>query len=75
MFCLIHLLCKYIYIYIYYIYIYIIYIYVCVCVCVCVCVVWVLWHIKKVVKLGTLVEGDPKAPFSIATTPRCGGGH
>ena len=26
------------------------------------------------VKLGTLVEGDPKAPFSIATTPRYRGG-
>ena len=26
------------------------------------------------VKLGTLVEGDPKAPFLIATTPRCGEG-
>ena len=26
-------------------------------------------------KLVTLVEGDPKAPFSIATTPRCRGGH
>ena len=24
-----------------------------------------------VVKLATVVEGDPKAPFSIATTPRC----
>ena len=23
------------------------------------------------VKLATIVEGDPKAPFSIATTPRC----
>ena len=23
------------------------------------------------VKLATLVEGDPKAPFSIATTPNC----
>ena len=23
--------------------------------------------------LATLVEGDPKAPFSIATTPRCRG--
>ena len=22
-----------------------------------------------------LVEGDPKAPFSIATTPRCWGGR
>ena len=27
-------------------------------------------HIVKV-KLATLIEGDPKAPFSIATTPRC----
>ena len=27
------------------------------------------------VKLVTLVEGDPKAPFSIATTPRCRGGR
>ena len=26
--------------------------------------------IYKVVKLSTLVEGDPKAPFSIATTSR-----
>ena len=23
------------------------------------------------VKLATLTEGDPKVPFSIATTPRC----
>ena len=23
----------------------------------------------------TIVEGDPKAPFSIATTPRCRGGR
>ena len=23
------------------------------------------------VKLATIVEGDPKAPFSIATTPKC----
>ena len=22
-------------------------------------------------KLATIVEGDPKAPFSIATTPKC----
>ena len=29
----------------------------------------------KVVKLATIVEGDPKAPFSIATTPRCRGGR
>ena len=27
------------------------------------------------VKLATLVEGGPKAPFSIATTSRCRGGH
>ncbi len=26
-------------------------------------------------KLATIVEGDPKTPFSIATTPRCRGGH
>ena len=25
-------------------------------------------------KLPTIVEGDQKAPFSIATTPRCKGG-
>ena len=28
----------------------------------------------KSVKLATIVEGDLKAPFSIATTPRCRGG-
>ena len=27
------------------------------------------------VKLATVVEGDQKAPFSIATTPRCRGGR
>ena len=31
-------------------------------------------YISKV-KLATIVEGDPKAPFSIATTPRCRGGR
>ena len=25
--------------------------------------------------MATVVEGNPKAPFSIATTPRCRGGH
>ena len=30
---------------------------------------------KVKVKLATLVEGDPKAPFSIATTPRFWGGR
>ena len=27
------------------------------------------------VKLATIVEGDPNAPFSIAATPRCRGGR
>ena len=35
--------------------------------------VGVCTHIE--VKLATLVEGDPKAPFSIATTPRWRGGR
>ena len=30
--------------------------------------------IYKLLKLATVVEGHPKAPFSIATTPRCRGG-
>ena len=29
----------------------------------------------NVSKVATLVEGDPKAPFSIATTPMCRGGR
>ena len=32
-------------------------------------------YIKSKVKLATIVEGDPKAPISIATTPRCRGGR
>ena len=36
--------------------------------------IWVIYNICKV-KLATIVEGDPKAPFSIATTPRCRGGR
>ena len=32
------------------------------------------WHIIFF-KLATVVEGDQKVPFSIATTPRCRGGH
>ena len=32
-------------------------------------------HGKEKVKLETVVEGDPMAPFSIATTPRCRGGR
>ena len=27
------------------------------------------------VKLATLIEDDPKGPFSIATTPQCSGGR
>ena len=34
-----------------------------------------LEHIYMTHKLATIVEGDPKAPFSIATTPRCRGGR
>ena len=30
---------------------------------------------RHISKLATIVEGDPKAPFSIATTPRCRGGR
>ena len=33
--------------------------------------IYIYIYIIKKVKLATLVEGDPKAPFSIATTPRC----
>ena len=32
--------------------------------------IYIYIYISKV-KLATIVEGDPKAPFSIATTPRC----
>ena len=56
-------MCIYIYVYIY------IYIYIYVCVSTC-----IYRYIKKV-KLATIVEGNPKAPFSIATTPRCRGGR
>ena len=31
--------------------------------------------IVREVKLTTVVKGDPKAPFLIATTPKCRGGH
>ena len=30
---------------------------------------------NKIVKLATVVERDPKASFSIATTPMCWGGR
>ena len=32
-------------------------------------------HPKKKIKLATVVKGNQKTPFSIATTPRCRGGH
>ena len=36
--------------------------------------IYIYIYICKV-KLVTVVEGDPKAPFSIATTKRCRGGR
>ena len=35
----------------------------------------ILYESRYLNKLATIVEGDPKAPFSIATTPRCRGGR
>ena len=32
-------------------------------------------EVEDIVKLATIVEGNPKAPFSIATTPMCRGGR
>ena len=32
-------------------------------------------NIIKLLKLSTVVEGNQKAPFSVATTLRCRGGH
>ena len=62
---------MYIYIYIY-VCVYIdIYIYICVYIYI---YIYIHIYISKV-KLATIVEGDPKAPFSIATTPRCRGGR
>ena len=38
--------------------------------------IYIYIHTYKVkVKLATIVEGNLKAPFSIATTPRCRGGR
>ena len=34
-----------------------------------------LMHAVLKVKLATLTKGEPKAPFSISTTPRCRGGR
>ena len=44
--------------------------YVCMCVCVC-----VRERERERVKLVPLVKVEPKAHFSIATTPRCRGGR
>ena len=41
---------------------------------VCVCI-YIYIYIYSKVKLATIVEGNPKAPFSIATTPMCRGGR
>ena len=52
-------------------------IYVCVCLYMYIymCVyIYIYIYIYKV-KLATIVEGIQKAPFSIATTPRCRGGR
>ena len=46
-----------------------VYIYIYISVCVCVHI-----YVSKV-KLATIVEGNEKAPFSIATTPRYRGGR
>ena len=40
--------------------------------------IYIYIYIKATIvkgKLATVVEGDPKAPFLISTTPRCSGGH
>ena len=42
-------------------------------VCICICVRDIFPWCKQ--KLATIVEGNPKAPFSIATIPRCRGGR
>ena len=69
-------LCVYIYIYIY---IYIL-VYVYICKYVSEYVIMYIWmclsiYIYIYIKLATIVEGNPKAPFSIATTPMCRGGR
>ena len=32
-------------------------------------------YMRELQTIGHVVEGDPKAPFSIATAPRCRGGR
>ena len=39
------------------------------------CVKFTNSYDEKKVKLATVIDGDPKAPFLIATTPRYRGGH
>ena len=33
--------------------------------------IYIYIYIKVKVKLATIVESDPRAPFSISTTPKC----
>ena len=49
--------------------------YLYVCTCVLNMYIYICIYVYVKVKLATIVEGDPKAPFSIATTPRCRGGR
>ena len=35
----------------------------------------IVFECKVKLKLATIVEGDPKAPLSIATTPKCKEGY
>ena len=44
-------------------------------VCIYVRVYIYIIYIYKYVKLAIVVEGEPKAPFSIGTTPKCKGGR
>ena len=52
-----------------------IYIYVCIYIYRYVYIYRCIYTYISKVKLATIVESDPKAPFSIATTPRCRGGR
>ena len=52
-----------------------IYLYMYVCVRVCVCVLIPTGLGLEWIKLATLVEGEPMAPVSLATTPKCNGGR
>ena len=51
-------------------------IYINMCVCILIYIyISIYINIYHISKFATIVEGDPKAPFSIATTPRCRGGR